>query len=49
MKITKAQLRRIIREAAPKSTKKYDDNPELKGKQTELPDDLQKGIIKKAI
>ncbi|OUU26792.1 MAG: hypothetical protein CBB97_07185 [Candidatus Endolissoclinum sp. TMED37] len=31
-----------------KSTKKYDDNKNLKGKQTELPDNLQKGIIKKA-
>ena len=31
-----------------KSTKKYDDNKNLKGKQSELPDHLQKGIIKKA-
>ena len=46
MKITRKQLRKIIREAA-KSTKKYDDNPALKGKQSELPDELQKGIIKK--
>ena len=34
--------------ALPKSTKKYDDNPALKGKQSTLPDALQKGIIKKA-
>ena len=46
MKITKRQLRRIIKEAV-KSTKKYDDNPALKGKQSKLPDELQKGIIKK--
>jgi len=46
MKITRRQLRNIIKEAV-KSTKKYDDNPALKGKQTELPDELQKGIIKK--
>ena len=38
----------IIREAAPASTKKYDNNPALKGKQSTLPDALQKGIIKKA-
>lgn len=30
------------------STDKYDDNPALKGKQSELPDALQKAIIKKA-
>lgn len=30
------------------STDKYDDNPALKGKQSELPDGLQKSIIKKA-
>ena len=29
------------------STDKYDDNPALKGKQSELPDGLQKAIIKK--
>ena len=46
MKITKRQLRRIIKEEA-KSTKKYDDNPALKGDQDELPDNLQKGIITK--
>ena len=49
MKITKRQLQRIIREEAAKSTKKYDDNPALKGKQDELPDHLQKGIISKNI
>ena len=31
-----------------KSTKKYDDNKHLKGGQDELPDNLQKGIIKSA-
>jgi hypothetical protein len=30
-----------------KSTKKYDDNPALKGGQSKLPDHLQKGIIAK--
>jgi len=34
-------------EADNASTKKYDDNPALKGKQDELPDHLQKGIITK--
>jgi hypothetical protein len=48
MKITKRQLVRIIREEAAEMTKKYDDNPELKGDQDELPDHLQKGIIDKA-
>ena len=46
MKITKRQLRRIISEAS-KITKKYDENPALKGGQDELPDNLQKGIITK--
>ena len=31
------------------STDKYDDNPALKGKQSELPDGLQKAIIKKKV
>ena len=43
-KITKRHLRRII-EAEAKSTIKYNANPALKGKQTTLPDALQKGII----
>ena len=30
------------------STDKYDDNPALKGKQSDIPDGLQKAIIKKA-
>tara|TARA_R110001592_G_scaffold57545_1_gene174860 strand:- start:15587 stop:15985 length:399 start_codon:yes stop_codon:yes gene_type:complete len=48
MKITKRQLRRIIRETAGK-TKKYDDNKALTPKQGKnLPDEVQKGIIKKA-
>ncbi len=57
--ITKARLKQIIREEQQKldeesqsleekSTKKYDDNPKLKGDQDELPDGLQKAIIKKA-
>lgn len=29
-------------------TPKYDDNPKLKGKQSKLPDSLQKSIIKKS-
>ncbi len=37
-----------INEEEAKSTKKYDDNKNLKGKQDKLPDHLQKGIIKKA-
>lgn len=48
MKITKSQLRRIIREASGK-TEKYDDNKALTPKQGKnLPDEVQKGIIKKA-
>ena len=46
MKITKRQLRRIIREEL-EATIKYNANPALKGDQTKLPDDLQKGIIDK--
>jgi hypothetical protein len=55
MKITKRQLRRIIREALGAvqedkgSTKKYDDDSALKGDQDELPDGLQKGIIDKTV
>ncbi len=48
MKITKSQLRKIIREASGK-TEKYDDNKALTPKQGKnLPDEVQKGIIKKA-
>ena len=47
MKITKRQLMRIIREEKAKSTKKYDDAPELTGDQDKLPDGLQKAIIDK--
>jgi len=47
MELTRKQLIRIIREEATKSTKKYDDDPALKGDQDELPDALQKGIIDK--
>jgi hypothetical protein len=49
MKVTKRQLRRIIREEKAKSTKKYDDDSALKGGQSELPDPLQKGIIDKTV
>jgi hypothetical protein len=48
MKITKRQLRRIIREVED-STKKYDDDSALKGGQNKLPDGLQKGIIDKSV
>ena len=48
MKITKRQLRRIIREAEG-STKKYNDDSALKGGQRKLPDKLQKGIIDKTV
>jgi hypothetical protein len=48
MKITKRQLRRIIREESG-STKKYDNDSALKGKQSELPDALQKSIIDKVV
>jgi len=49
MRITKNQLRRIIREEAAKSTEKYDDDSALTGDQDELPDELQKGIIDKTV
>ncbi len=42
----KERLRKHLREEV-KSTKKYDDNPALTGKQDELPDHLQKKIISK--
>ena len=43
--MVKAALKSPISE---KSTDKYDNNPALKGKQSELPDGLQKAIIKKS-
>ena len=57
-KISKARLKEIILEEQmaleaetleekAKSTKKYDDDPKLKGDQDELPDQLQKAIIDK--
>ena len=49
MKITKRQLRRIIREETAKATKQYDDDSALKGDQSKLPDGLQKGIIDKTV
>ena len=48
MRVTKRQLRRIIREAEG-STKKYDDDSALKGGQSNLPDGLQKSIIDKTV
>ena len=47
------KLKEMVRAAlkspiSEKSTDKYDDNPSLKGKQSELPDGLQKAIIKKS-
>ena len=47
MKITRKELRSIIRESL-KKTVKYNADPALKGDQTKLPDKLQKGIIDKA-
>jgi len=49
MHISKRDLLRIIKEEAAKSTKKYNDDSALKGDQDELPDELQKGIIDKAV
>ena len=48
MKITRYQLRRLIKEAEG-STKKYDEDSALKGDQSKLPDGLQKGIIDKTV
>ena len=53
MKISRKQLRRIIREAVEKkdgneATVKYNADPALKGDQTKLPDKMQKGIIDSA-
>lgn len=48
MKITKNQLRRIIREADG-NTEKYNDDSALRGDQSKLPDALQKGIIDKTV
>jgi hypothetical protein len=49
MKFTKRQLRRIIREEAAAFSKKYDEDSALKGKQSDLPDNLQKAIIDKTV
>ena len=48
-KMDKNRLNELVKAALMKetSTDKYDDNPALKGKQSELPDGLQKSIIKK--
>jgi hypothetical protein len=44
------RLNELVKAALMKetSTDKYDDNPALKGKQSDLPDGLQKAIIKKS-
>ena len=53
MKISKRQLRKIIREEAmaylpeAEATIKYNADPALQGDQTKLPDELQKAIIDK--
>ena len=46
----KNRLEELVKAALMKetSTDKYDDNPALKGKQSDLPDGLQKAIIKKS-
>ena len=44
MKLTRSKLKQMIREDAA-FTKKYDNNRKLKGKQSDLPDALQKAII----
>lgn len=41
-------VEQVLSEEDVKSTKKYDSNKNLKGDQDKLPDNLQKGIIKKA-
>lgn len=48
LELVVAEVRRRLREEA-KTTKKYDDSKHLKGDQDELPDQLQKGIIDKAL
>jgi hypothetical protein len=49
-KMDKNRLNELVKAALMKetSTDKYDDNPALKGKQSDLPDGLQKAIIKKS-
>jgi hypothetical protein len=37
----------MVMEKGPEFTQKYDKDPSLKGKQSKLPDQLQKTIIKK--
>lgn len=48
MKITKRQLRKLVREAGG-DTGKYDSDSALKGDQDKLPDGLQKAIIDKTV
>ena len=48
MKITRRQLLRIIKETKG-HTKKYDDDSALRGRQSKLPDGLQKSIIDKTV
>ena len=49
VRITRSQLKNIIREAQANVTKQYDDDSALKGNQSELPDGLQKAIIDKTV
>jgi len=48
MKITRKQLRKIIREAEA-FTSKHNDDSALRGDQSKLPDNLQKAIIDKTV
>ena len=48
MKLILESWRTKSLEEKQKSTEKYDDNEKLKGDQDELPDGLQKAIIKKS-
>ena len=48
MKLTIKQLRKIIRETKG-NTEKYNDDSALRGKQSKLPDNLQKAIIDKTV
>jgi len=49
MRITKRQLRRIIREEQADVTPKYDKDSALVGDQSKLKDPLQKAIIDKTV
>jgi hypothetical protein len=49
LRVTKKQLKRIIREEQADVTKKYDDDSALVGDQSKLKDPLQKAIIDKTV